>query len=68
MLEHTTIILPKTMPLDERISEVGKQISEWIRSLETQPNDVTGRLYLTKYEKTDNGYSYQYSIIHSKEN
>ena len=56
------------MPLDERISEVGKQISEWIRSLETQPNDVTGRLYLTKYEKTDNGYSYQYSIIHSKEN
>jgi hypothetical protein len=67
MLEHTTIHLPKNMPLDERISEVGKQIAAWLKSLDT-PNDETGKLSLTRYEKDENGYSYQYTIINAKDN
>jgi hypothetical protein len=68
MLEHRTITLPKSMPLDERIAKVGKLISEWLNSLDDIAADETGRVFLTKYEIRNNEYSYRYSIINPKNN
>ena len=62
MLEFTTITLPKTMPLTERISEVSRQISEWLESLEIPFNDEKDVLRLTRYERNDEKHSYHYSV------
>jgi hypothetical protein len=63
MPESTMITLPKTMPLVERISEVNRQLSDWLKSLE---GFVCGRdaLRLTKYEREAEKYSYHYIIDH----
>ena len=61
MAEHKTIILPKTMPLVERISGVSKEISEWIKSFEEPFNVTTDVIQLAKYERNDK-YSYHYII------
>jgi len=62
MSENTTITLPKAMPLDERISEVSRQILEWIQSLENPFNTETDLVQLTKHENKDDKYSYHYII------
>ena len=61
MSEHKTIILPKTMPLVERISGVSKEISEWIKSFEEPFNVSADVIQLAKYERNDK-YSYHYII------
>ena len=63
MPESTMITLPKTMPLVERISEVNRLLSEWLKTLE---GFVCGRdvLRLTKYERKAEKYSYHYIIDH----
>jgi len=61
MSEHKTIILPKTMPLVERISGVSKEISEWIKSFEEPFNVSTDVIQLAKYERNDK-YSYHYIV------
>lgn len=61
MSEYKTIILPKTMPLIERISGVSKEVSGWIKSLEEPFNVNTDVIQLTKCERNDK-YSYHYII------
>jgi len=61
MSEQKTIILPKTMPLVERISGVSKEISEWIKSFEEPFNVSTDVIQLAKYERNDK-YSYHYIV------
>ena len=62
MAEYTTIRLPKTMPLVERISVVSREISDWLESLEEPFNAGKDVMHLVKY--TQNGrYTYQY-VIH----
>ena len=62
MPESTTIILPKTMPIAERIPGVIEQISEWLESLEKPFNLDKDALHLAKYEKNIENYSYHYVL------
>lgn len=62
MSESTTITLPTTMPLRERLSEVNKRLSEWITSLENPFNVERDTFELNKYDRTKEGYCYQYII------
>jgi hypothetical protein len=64
--ESITITLPKTMPYGERVSEVGRRISEWLKSIERPFNYRTNSLRLKRCEKTKNEFIYRYEI-HSKE-
>ena len=66
ILESKTITIPKTMPLIERISEVNKQISDWLRSLERHPHIETDELRLSKCERNHKGYIYHYEILPGK--
>lgn len=61
MPDHTTIILPKSMSLTERISEVSKVISKWLKSLDTPYNEETDLIHLAGY-KRNGKYIYQYVI------
>ncbi len=64
MTEHTTITLPKTMPLVDRISVVSREISEWLDSLDSPFNAGRDVMHLMKY--TSNGkYVYHYVIDRS---
>ena len=67
MSEYKTIILPKTMPLVERISGVSKEISEWIKSFEEPFNVSTDVIQLAKYERNDK-YSYHYIVDRAVKN
>ena len=62
MLDSSTITLPETMPLSDRISEVSKQISEWLESLESPFDGKTDALQLINYERKGKKFTYQYSI------
>ena len=65
MLAYKTISLPKRMPLTDRISEVSKQISEWLRYIYMPPPGfrvLDDSLRLIKITKTDEEYRYHYSI------
>jgi hypothetical protein len=62
MPESTTIILPKAMPVAQRIPGVSKQISEWLESLEKPFNLEKDALHLAKYEKNAKSYSYHYVL------
>jgi len=61
MNKKTTIILPKKMPLTERISVVSKEISEWLEALEKPLNIRTDILCLAEY-KANGRFSYHYVI------
>jgi hypothetical protein len=60
ILEKTTITLPRSMPLKDRISEVGSQIAELLKTAD--------KVFLTKCESNDSQYIYHYSIINHGEN
>jgi hypothetical protein len=65
--ESKVIIVSRKMPLAVRISEVSKQIAEWLGSLEKPFNNETDKLQLSRYERTENGYRYRYLITNRKE-
>jgi hypothetical protein len=64
MLNYKIVILPNNLPLKEQISEVSRQISEWLRSLDVPSGFkvVDANLRLINITKTDEEYAYQYSI------
>ena len=62
MPEPTIISIPKTMPLTERISEVNRQLSEWLNSLDKGFDCGRDVLRLTRYEQNASKYSYHYII------
>jgi hypothetical protein len=62
MAESTSIIVPKTMPLSQRISEVNRRLSEWFETLEIPFNVEKDAFHLNKCEKSTNSYRYYYSI------
>jgi hypothetical protein len=65
MYAYKTIALPKRMPLTDRISEVSKQLSEWVRYTYIPPPGfrvLDESLRLIKVTKTDVEYRYHYAI------
>jgi len=62
MNESTTITLPKTMPVTERIPGVSKQILEWLESLEEPFNLEKDALHLAKYEQNVKNFKYYYIL------
>lgn len=62
MFVSKTITIQRTMPLIERISEVSKQISEWLETLEKPFNLEKDMLRLTKYERKGGKYLYHYTV------
>jgi hypothetical protein len=67
MLESKIIILPRTMSLVKRISEVSTQIRGWLKSVDQPLDDVKGKLQLRKCERNNREYCYHYSIIRRKQ-
>jgi hypothetical protein len=62
VFESISIALPKTMPRSKQISEVSKQISEWLKSIESPYNFRTNMLRLNKIEQINEEYIYHYEI------
>ena len=62
MPESTTITIPKTMPVTERIPGVSRQILEWLKTLEEPFNIERDALYLAKYERNIGNYRYHYVL------
>lgn len=57
-----TVTVPVDMPLSERISEVSKEVAEWVESLD-EPFDLSEDvIYLVKCERTATHYKYHYVI------
>ncbi len=62
MPETKTIVLPKRMPVAERIAEANRQISEWIDSLEKPYNEKNDALHMKDCKSNDTEYEYRYTI------
>lgn len=62
MNESTTITLPRTMPVTERIPGVSKQILEWLESLDRPFNIEKDALHLAKYERNVRNFRYYYVL------
>jgi hypothetical protein len=63
MSKSKKILLPKSMPLEKRISQVGSILSEWLDSL-NDPYDVqTDVLRLTECIQKNTGYHYHYTLL-----
>ena len=62
MNESTTITLPRTMPVTERIPGVSKQILEWLESLDRPFNIEKDALHLAKYERNVKNFKYCYVL------
>lgn len=62
MYESTTIQLNKDMPIDQRIEEVNRRISEWIETLEEPFDHETDEFQLINFESGTKQYRYKYAI------
>jgi hypothetical protein len=62
MSDSSVITIPKTMPLHDRISEVSKQISNWLETLQNPFNAKTDAIKLTGQNQDGDNYCYHYSI------
>lgn len=62
MFETKTIAVSKGIPLQERISEVSKQVSEWLDSFEKLSDAERNSLRLKKADQTSKEFRYHYSI------
>jgi hypothetical protein len=62
MPETTTITLPKTMPVTERIPGVSRQITKWLESLEKPFNIEKDALHLAKCERNVKTFKYYYVL------
>ena len=62
MRESQTIVLPKKMPVAERIVEANRLIFEWIGSLEEPYNEKNDALHMKDCKSNDTEYKYQYTI------
>ena len=63
MMETITIRLPRKMPLSHQLSEVKRQLSAWLESIE-EPFDVEkNRLKLAQFEINAKEYFYSYAVI-----
>jgi hypothetical protein len=60
--ESIAITIPKKMPRPKKISEVSRQLSEWLESHEKPYNFRTNMLRLKKFEQTEKEYIYHYEI------
>ena len=62
VIRSVTITISKKMPRSKRVSEVSKQISEWLESLEKPFNYRTNSLRMEKFEQSNNEYILHYEI------
>ena len=63
MSESTTISISKKLPLAKRISNAKKKISKWTDSLDNPFDDKTDAIQLTKFDRNDDEFLYQYIIV-----
>lgn len=63
--DSVTISAPKRMLLTQQVSEVSKQISEWLKSL-GKPVDRSHILRLRRFEEGDKEYRFHYEIVGRK--
>jgi hypothetical protein len=63
MSESTIISIPKKLPLAKRISNAKKKISKWTDSLDKPFDDKTDAVQLTKFERKEKEFLYQYIIV-----
>jgi hypothetical protein len=62
MLETKIVVLPKRIPVAERIAEANRQISEWTGSLEEPYSEKNDALHMKDCKSNDTEYKYQYTI------
>ncbi|MFH1481809.1 MAG: hypothetical protein ABIG67_11110 [Pseudomonadota bacterium] len=62
MFKSKTITLPKTMPAIEQISEVSRQLSEWLKTSD-EPYGDRSILRLKKIEQNKKECLYHYEIL-----
>lgn len=65
-MESKTIVISRKMPLVSRISEVGKQVTGWVRGLDVPFNCEADRLQLREFRIRNSEYLYSYRIIRGK--
>jgi hypothetical protein len=67
MVENITIRLPRKMSVSDQLSEVKKQLSAWLQTLE-RPYDVEKHcLKLSQFQKNATEYRYSYSMASREE-
>jgi len=64
MLQSKTISLPSSMSVAERISEVKKQLQEWLASVQPPFRYSTDALRLKKHERVGREHIYEYEILY----
>jgi hypothetical protein len=67
MSERKTIVLPKSEPLGKRVSSAGKQIREWLSSLERPSGQSTYALRLKRWDQNGGKYRYHYELLQREE-
>lgn len=63
MSESTIISVPKKLPLHKQITNAKKKISKWTDSLDEPFDDKMDAVQLTKIERNEKEFLYQYIII-----
>jgi len=67
MTNSKTIAIPKNTALSEQISEVKKQLREWLRSLEPPFRYPRDALRLKRYEKGGRKHVFEYEVYYRSE-
>ncbi len=63
-VKSTTVILPKSMPLVDRISTASRELREWIATLGRPFNSHEAhRLRLTKHEQNGERHIFHYELL-----
>ena len=64
MTNSKTIAIPKNTALSEQISEVKKQLKEWLRSLEPPFKHYRDGLRLKRYATTGRKHIFEYELYY----
>jgi hypothetical protein len=63
MVKRKTFIVPGTIPISRRVSEVGGQIRDWIRSLDAPDRHNAHGLRSKGWDRKRGEYHYHYEIL-----
>lgn len=63
MSEWKTVVVPTNEPLGKRVSSVGKQIREWLGSLDGTVDPSVYALRLKRWDRKSGSYRYHYELM-----
>jgi hypothetical protein len=63
MVKRKTFTVPGTIPISRRVSEVGGQIRDWIRSLDAPDRHNAHGLRSKGFDRKRGEYHYHYEIL-----